>query len=998
MSKLKEILEHKYNKRPDGKRASFIKTLGKSYEPSNPVWNHELRSQYMRQVLRLSISIELYRRRLPTVFQYFERMFVHNRMASGFILTGTFIQQKYQQRTSTRRTNFPLKIATPLQVLFFFHSLVFVSRNVPEASKTSHVGNRVGYVVQVLCSCWDNFMISRLKPSTFTKLFAPYIRFDEEKDLFVPIVTRDEGYSPSTQLKELMHNNVTTSEDDVCPIAFTRSHEEDKSIRALVALFFDHLHECLKDTNVYDQSESSIWERKKMYQTLDNKVPAVFRTLDKDVCKTLNIRHQDEVLSVPDDSSSSDGNTTRTVSLGNPGQAAATSSPAPSAATPLEEDTSEDRPPVSSRVRKRSMPKRVRFSIPVKEEDEEVVVIEDEEDEPPSKKRRVQGISPAEKNKLRDFMDKSSYCYLFNDSFENFNDCVHESTWTHSASGGRKSLKGRVHLILTDPPYNVRRESTRQNAEYDSLSLEDMRKTTYLFAELLCPGGHGIVFCSMTQFSQWYDLLSKYRRNQQSYDEEEALKRSEGNRGASSDSAPNNVKLGGLIFQVDPAGLHMVRAKGKYNSNPFWKNKLHANGVEHAIHFQKKFKKGTTDGVIRKPTSTHSLYVKSSHPPYVNVIDNVQFAPREILYKPVKPGENPGPGRRPMLRPEQKSVNLMKHFITEYTKPGSIVVDLFGGTFSTARACMSLREPRIFFGCEKDPNCFIQAEEHVMDAFYKSSQGARNPMQLDTTPVQLEVDSFLKYMEDKRVAHRIVGKSADAPKGLPEYQMFPPHIIEFVSSTMRSNFFYDNCSRLRFDQWPESGQHALEALGSNSLRAAEAVKYQLRICPSNIKHERAGVGVFTNRKLFKDNQIACFYGRLIYGEMENRTYGTGIMAVNPKQYYKYAMEVQGNVKDSDGQTHKVHVIPAPFCVAGFINDAKYNEGDLEYNKRYTPSGRKPNVKIVRNLGGKNTIARSRLQECDLLAVVCMTDIKAGDELYVSYGEEYDWGTALNRAI
>ena len=986
MKNLRDILQQKYEKRTDSRRAAFIKTLGKSYDPSEPTWAQELRSQYMRQVFRLSISLELYRRRLPVVFQYFERMFVKNRMASGYVLTGTFIQQKYQARVSNKRTNFPMKIATPIQALFFFHALVFVSRNVPHAPKNAHVGNRVGYVVQMLCSCWENFVTSSLKANNFLNFLVPYMCFDDDKDLFVPISTREEGYGPSTQLKDLMQSNATTGEDNVCAKARARSDEEDKSIRAVVALFFTHLHECLKDTDLYDQSDTSVWERKTMYQKLGNNVPSVFTTLDEDVCKLLGITHHKDVVTVLEDSPGSNSGSTKTASAHEPDRSTI-SSPAPFAAPSHAESVEEQ--PVSQDLGRRQMPKRVRFSIPVKEEDEEDVIIV--EDEPPSKRRRLVGISPAEKKTLRDFMENSKHCYLFNDSFENFHDCVHESSWSN------RSLRGKVQLILTDPPYNVRRESTRDNAEYDSLSLEDMRQATYLFAELLRPGGHGIVFCSMRQFSQWYDLLSNYRRNQKAYDEEEALKDAEDNRGASSDSAPNIVKLGRPIFHVDPAGIHMVRAKGHYNNNPFWKNKNLRNGVEHAIHFQKKVKKSQMDNVIRKPLSTHSVHVKSTHPTYVNVIDNVKFAPREILYKPVQEGENSGPGRKPMLRPEQKSENLMKHFITEHTKPGCIVVDLFGGTFSTARACMSLSEPRIFFGCEQDPDCFIQAEEYVMDAFYKSTKGSRNPMQLDTTLVKPEVESFLKYMDDRRALQRIGGKASQAPKGLPQYQLFPQHVVEFVSTTMQSNYFYNNCSRLRFDQWPDSAHSAMEVLGVNTIRAAEAVKYQLRIGTSKIRHERAGVGVFTNRDIFEGTTVCCFYGSILYGPMPYRTYGTGVMSAHPSRYSKYAMQVPAAVKDNEGNRHKViHIIPAPFCVAGFINDPKYNEGDLDYPRRNLPTAREGNVEIVSKV--ETTVARSALQQHDMLTVRSIRNIKAGEELYISYGDKYPWEDNLSRPI
>ena len=60
---------------------------------------------------------------------------------------------------------------------------------------------------------------------------------------------------------------------------------------------------------------------------------------------------------------------------------------------------------------------------------------------------------------------------------------------------------------------------------------------------------------------------------------------------------------------------------------------------------------------------------------------------------------------------------LLQELISRFSKKGDIVVDPFGGTFSTAIACFSLPEHRKFVGCEKDTVCFELAQIYVVKKF-----------------------------------------------------------------------------------------------------------------------------------------------------------------------------------------------------------------------------------------------------------------------------------------
>ena len=53
----------------------------------------------------------------------------------------------------------------------------------------------------------------------------------------------------------------------------------------------------------------------------------------------------------------------------------------------------------------------------------------------------------------------------------------------------------------------------------------------------------------------------------------------------------------------------------------------------------------------------------------------------------------------------------------QYTNTGDIVVDLFGGTFATSKACLQSGRPRVFVGCEIDINCTKTASNELVRCF-----------------------------------------------------------------------------------------------------------------------------------------------------------------------------------------------------------------------------------------------------------------------------------------
>ena len=71
----------------------------------------------------------------------------------------------------------------------------------------------------------------------------------------------------------------------------------------------------------------------------------------------------------------------------------------------------------------------------------------------------------------------------------------------------------------------------------------------------------------------------------------------------------------------------------------------------------------------------------------------------------------PAPSSKSRIHPTEKSIDLLKRLIEIHSNKGSVVLDCFGGSFSTGLACMELE--REFIGIELDNNYFEIAKERL---------------------------------------------------------------------------------------------------------------------------------------------------------------------------------------------------------------------------------------------------------------------------------------------
>jgi hypothetical protein len=112
---------------------------------------------------------------------------------------------------------------------------------------------------------------------------------------------------------------------------------------------------------------------------------------------------------------------------------------------------------------------------------------------------------------------------------------------------------------------------------------------------------------------------------------------------------------------------------------------------------------------------------------------------------------------RQWLRTEQKSLELMRELVCRYSMKGSVVVDLYGGTFSTALACITDNRTVVCF--ERDVECATLAVRHVYKkAVARNSglaDGERESEVMESSAVELDIEVGEEIL--KRVVARACG-------------------------------------------------------------------------------------------------------------------------------------------------------------------------------------------------------------------------------------------------
>ena len=538
------------------------------------------------------------------------------------------------------------------------------------------------------------------------------------------------------------------------------------------------------------------------------------------------------------------------------------------------------------------------------------------------------------------------------------------------------NLEGIVDLLLTDPPYNTRREGGAENSDYDVFTEKDMKNLADVANTILNPGGHGLIFCSFQQFEKYREILLSIT--------EKELDENTG----------NNYRIK-EVFTVEKAPLVFIRGDGHF-SNPSTNPICHTNMAEICVHFWKKGA-STADQKKRLDYKTPSEF-GGTLPSWTNVVTGVPIPTgTEVVTYEVK--ENGEPTKR-KLRPEQKPVSLLKYLINKFTKPGDLVVDVCAGIFSTMRACMEMEKHRRFVGCDKDAMCARIVQDEMIRFFSEQVHNQFSDITVQSIDIRQHTQTVVQYCNQAEVKKRADAWST--PPGLFPQQNFPPHIVQAFCQHYNDFSLYPH-RHIPMNKWSIEAIQRMNSMDPRVLRSFEAYEKKLVVKPSSIKHDHVGLGVFTSKPFQKGDVICHYYVTIIYGDLGqkgrvHKRYGTGLLSVTSEEFEKWSLKIQGyQFVDRNNNRYDGYVAPAPFCVARYINDPRYTEEDKEYAQykkhlkdldttiQSTFEPRKANVEFHCDTTGK----RNKDFEKYTSVTIVATDFIATDsELFINYGDAY----------
>ena len=522
-------------------------------------------------------------------------------------------------------------------------------------------------------------------------------------------------------------------------------------------------------------------------------------------------------------------------------------------------------------------------------------------------------------------------------------------------ASGSESISESVQLVLTDPPFNHRRTGNRPNSEHDSISKDEMKEVIDLVNEVLRPGGHAIMFCSPSQFHEWHGLL------QGDIDDE-----------------------GRRTFNTDPHPMTLVNTPRHFYGRIRKKTTALHPVTSWAVHATKTGL--ANDDAFDLVDYSNHAFISSTHLAWTNVIDGVdRLKPGERLMRKSEAGATTA------LRPEQKSRALLQELICRFSKPGTVVVDMFGGTFSTAAACLTLPKHRIFVGCEMDEEAFIAAKNDLIEVFAMTILD-------DKTDIQFSDEETLSDARTVVEHSRVISKPRaewEPPNGFPAFQALPPWLTQYLAAKCGYPTLSKEYGDLPVSSWPGKLIGAIHSIPLQELADVEAAHLGLCVKKSTIQHVRAEDGLFASRDIRKGDTFAHYYGCLVYeniGERQEVTKAYGLdrtLGVSPSEFEKYSMALkiaEGGVKVGDVVRSQAWVVPKMFCAASKMNDPRYADGDLEGPKV------RAGILKAREANARFLSARVRaikdLTNFAIVVVVAIADIEAGEEIFADYGADH----------
>ena len=937
----KKIQRHAEKKERDDEAASTMAAEPRKRKndktPSSVI--EVLETEQIKQVFRAARTVATYGAQDNRIFELFDLIIVEKERSPKFIVGTMYLPRILI--SNPPKNIISLSKASKIEALLFFHC-ISVYHSTPKSGNSNVMGNRVGYALQKIVDCWRR-LVSNCHAEEFgpiSRFIMPYVTFNYETAQFSALNSRTEGFGRSSNERTLLDQHATQAQEEVDTVAWNRSTEVDGAVRYIINMMFSHLNKLINRDYLYDAKDEDLlkWAEIQKYNLPPNVLcgPQVFEDLPDTVAHALQFTKPDKIVPRSDDfiiveqvqsgSDNDDGQRT-TRKRGNNDD---------------EDDSGE--------------PKRARLEDAVTEVKEEPLTT----DIKVSRSAQMDDPTKAAYEQLPEIWQKK---FLFLDGF--LQDVVQLSV-----EAGGFDIENQVQLVLTDPPYNTRREGNQENSSHDSFSDRDMEDLIEICVKVMKPGAHGVIFCSFQQFEMWRKIIMSHSTQILDYD---------------ADPTGNTYKTE-TIFHAEPTPLVFVKQQGKFGNTS--RNELsHVNMTEFAIHFWKK----STDVASMKRNVNYKALPSypSVHPGWTNVQTEVPVPEGdEVMYD-----IDASTGTKVKLRPEQKSIKLLQYLISKFTKGGDVVLDFCAGTFSCLKACMTMPEHRRFVGIEVDTTCHDAVEYSITELFAEQLQLSTS----DITPSLFRTESeqvreqgtiVRKYVLESHKREKL--SAWEVPDGLISLQNFPPHVVQCLCQ------YYNNFSlyakrHLTIRSWEPQEIKWLNSLDVKHVRAYEANCLGISIRKSSIQHPKVGLGVYTNKPISSGETVGFYYGTLVYGNLAtkhrlHRRYGMGVLSVTADDFEKWAAKISGKqFTDAESRKYDGYICPAPFCTMRYINDPRYLPGGNETKPKKNP--RTANVEFAVD---PRTRYNRDFEQYYAVGIVAKRDIAVNQELFMEYGDDYNF--------
>lgn len=973
--------------------SSINSKLSSASASSSPVLQ-ELGTNQVKQILRTAGAVATFGHVDGRVFEMFFTLFEDSKVPISLIVGEKYLSRILQGRRTSKKDSSAvnngerIQLDTPssLESILFFHALRDFCRSSDGLPRNLAAAERVAYVVQMTSQALVRVFkaITPTIQGNVMTIMNPYLCFEQHTGIFRVLTNRAEGFGPVSQQTTLDDVSPTNDSDKVDKLAWSRSLQLDSALRSVISICVDHLHRLIRSNHLFQATPSNLnmsdnIRLLKIPSDSDTALPLLFRKVKDEHLNALGLQAPQGELSTPT------ANMPPVIDLTQKEKNAKRNH------SPSEERSA------NKRTRTHGSGSAKNSSPVVKKEPTEVDHLLERNDTGDDDEHKTQMDEAF--FKLREEMLTTFSCYDV--GFD-------ELGGSHEDQCGVQ-LDGTVDLLLTDPPFNTRRQNKSRNSTHDNLRYVHMEKVASIAGRFLKPGGHGVIFCSDLQFADWYKVLTSVMAEE-----------SNGSEGPSSRSSTTTM------FVVEKKSLCFLRKPGYYNNGPKRHPNVHVNMQEMAIHFWKRG--GSSSSAARTVNYHHTTLTGSIYPSWTNVMTNIPrptneetIYAREEDIQPDTDGREEGEWdggdddpagpsgevKKLMLRPEQKADIWLMDLVAKFSPVGGRVVDLFAGTYSVARACMKLPQHRQYIGCDIDENCFGYAEESLVETFARQLLNPKSDIITDKEVIKFEAQKYVSEVERKKIRQRV--SVWEVPPGLQPVQTLPPHILKYIGTFHQSTAFAKAVERTTPNLWSNQWFQRLNAMDVAALRTVECMTHNLCIKQSTINHVDAGYGLFATENFDLGDTIGFYYGSLVYGNLAsnrrlNKLYGEGILAVSSKQFKKFAAELTHPFTASDGSKYTGWIAPAPWCAMRYINDPRTLPTSKHSNTANSPtptptstptsttnnsdqSLRTANVKFHIK---KKMSLNKHFQYYDALSIVCIKKIKKGSELFLDYGSEYEF--------